>query len=163
MTARSHAFLTLATLAILVPRPAHALEPLVRVTACEPVQVGGHPAQRLTLAIAGQLQFCDTAVLWPKAVAGIDTCSIVAYTPPPGWVAFRGDRGSVLFTGFPVDLGQSLDGFGITLNDLSCCMEVSLSNFLIFDSPGYGIACFHDCLATPTRGASWGRLKVLFR
>jgi hypothetical protein len=149
--------------ALLAPSAARALEPLVRVTACDPVQVGGHDAQRLTLAIAGQFQFYDTVGLWPVVAAGNDTCSIVDFTPPPGWKTFRGDLGSVFFYGAPVALGQSLDGFQITVNDVGCCFEVNLSNFLLLDSPGYGVACFHDCAVTPTNLPSWGRLKVLYR
>ena len=165
MNARSCAVFGTAMLifGVLGLRPAHALDPLVRVTNCQPVEIAGHPAQRVTLAIAGQLQFFDTAVFWPKAAAGIDACSIVDYTPPPGWVAFRGDLGSVLFTGSPVDLGQALDGFVLTLNDANCCMELDLSNFLLLDSPGYGVACFRDCLATPVRRASWGQVKAIYR
>ena len=165
MNARSFVLraVALTILAIPVPRPAHALDPLVRVTACEPLEISSHPAQRVTLAIAGQFQFFDTAVFFPKAAGGNDTCSIVDYTPPPGWEAFRIDQGSVIFHGPPVDLGQSLDGFVLTLNDPSCCMELNLSNFLLLDSPGYGVACFQDCLVTPARGTSWGQLKVIYR
>lgn len=142
---------------------AHAIEPLVRVTACEPVQVGGHPAQRLTLAIAGQTQFFDTASLRPVTASGNDTCSIVEFTAPPGWMPFRGDLGDVHFFGTPVGLGQSLDGFQVVVNDVHCCFEVNLTNFLLLDSAGYGIACFTSCAVTPARRSSWGALKVVYR
>jgi hypothetical protein len=165
MNARSCAILGTAMLAatVLAPRPAHALDPLVRVTDCQPVEIAGHAAQRVTLAIAGQLQFFDTAVFLPTAAAGNDTCSIVDYTPPPGWLAFRGDRGAVLFTGPPVALGQALNGFVLTFNDVSCCMVLDLENFLLLDSAGNGVACFRDCLATLVRGASWGQVKAIYR
>jgi len=160
-------FLLLAALGsaamLLAPCVARATEPLVRVTACEAVQVGGHDAQRLTVAIAGQTQFFDAVGIWPVVQGGADTCSIVDFTPPPGWKAFRGDLGMVFFYGSPVDLGQSLDGFQITVNDVGCCYEVNLSNFLMFDSPGNGIACFQDCRVTPARSSSWGSVKALYR
>ena len=140
-----------------------AVPPLVTVTACEPVQVDGHPAQRLTLAIAGQFQFYDAVGLWPIVAAGRDTCSIVEFTAPTGWKAFRGDLGAVFFMGEPVELGESLDGFQVTVNDVGCCYEVNLSNFLLFDSPGHGTACFEDCRATPAGRASWGQVKALYR
>lgn len=142
---------------------AQAIEPLVRVTACDPIQVGGHAAQRLTLAMAGQTQFFDTASLRPVAKSGNDTCSIVEFTAPPGWTAFRGDLGDVHFFGTPVPLGQSLDGFQIVVNDIHCCYEVGLENFLLLDGAGYGIACFNDCAVTPARRKSWGALKVIYR
>ena len=143
---------------------ANAVPPLVQVTGCEPVIIGGHPAQKLTLMLAGQSQFFDTVGIWPRAVAGTDTCAIVDFTAPPGWKAFyAGVGGMVLFTGEPVELGQSLDGFEIVVNDVNCCYFVNMSNFLLFDSPGHGIACFRDCLATPARASSWGSLKAAYR
>jgi hypothetical protein len=143
---------------------ASAEEPFLKVTACEPVQVAGQNAYRLTLSIAGTYQFYDEVAIHPPyGLANPDTCTILEASPPPGWAAYRFDDGVVLFLGSPVDQGQYLDGFQITLNRASCCKLIILSNFLLFDSPGGGNVCFHDCLATPSHATSWGSVKVLYR
>ena len=116
------------------------------------------------MAIAGQTQFFDDVAFWPIAHAGADTCGIVEFAPPAGWKAFYGGVGGmVLFFGQPVDLGESLDGFQIVVNDVNCCFEVDLGNFLLLDSPGHGNVCFRNCLATPARPATWGSLKAAYR
>jgi hypothetical protein len=145
-------------------RPARADEPFVKVTACDAVQVAGQSAFRLTLSIMGKLQFYDTAVISPATGFGdASTCDILEASPPAGWKVFRIDDGTMLFYGPPVDQGQYLDGFQITLSSASCCEFVNLSNFLLLDSPGFGNVCFHDCLATPSRATSWGRMKAYYR
>jgi hypothetical protein len=143
-------------------QPAHANGLVVNVTSCETVEVAGQSAFRLTLAIAGQLQFYDTAVIGPPEFGYPNTCTILAATPPDDWFAFL-DEGRVLFYGSAVNQGELLDGFQITLSDPSCCKFVSLSNVLLFDSPGFGNVCFHDCAATPANLSSWGSIKSVYR
>jgi len=151
----------IAALILLLPVTARAA--MVTVEACEPVQIRGETFNRLTLALASN--DLATAVLIDGAFTGDpDTCRVLTATAPPGWSATVGFQGNAFFEPAPgsvVSIGPDpVHGFQVVLNHSIACVDVVFIDSVVVGST---FVCFADCLVTPARSTTWGRLKETYR
>jgi len=165
---RSLRFLFLVGLAaIAAPLAAQAQVQIVQ-TDCSTVSVTP-PLVRITFAVInlGTIPVCSIH-LTPVTIglSNADSCKVIECSNAPGWDCQLTPGGGAFWHTLPgapcIGPGQKHEPFDVVLDPLYCCYRAE------FDDPSGQIfftqlVCFECEKPVGTRGATWGRLKMLYR
>jgi len=137
-------------------------------TDCQAVSTNP-PLVRVVFAVLnlGTIPVCSIH-LTPISIglSNADSCKIIECSFPPGWFCQADPIGGafwrVVAGAACIQFGQKAEPFDIVLDPLYCCYRAE------FDDPSGAIffsttVCFECAKPTSTRGATWGRLKMMYR
>jgi hypothetical protein len=171
MNHRWQVFLGMVAIAVgLTAAPTAFASPMVVLTACDTLTVAGRSCIRIAFSVHNPSTEFDILAFFatPKAYqVANDTCSVLQQVAPAGWGMGSNGGGGVEWGTNPdgpppIRPGETLAGFGMLLNRPTCCYEVEGMD-PVFDVAGFETDCWSCPLATPTREATWGRVKAIYR
>ncbi len=137
-------------------------------TDCSTVSVTP-PVIRISFAVLnlGPIPVCS--IHFTPVTVGLsnaDSCKILSCSSAPGWSCQTTPGGGAFWRtlpGFPcIGPGEKHEPFDVELDPLYCCYraEYDDGNGQIFFTD---LVCFECSKPVPTRGSTWGRLKMMYR
>jgi len=137
-------------------------------TNCSTVSINP-PQVRVTFAVLnlGPIPVCSIH-LTPVTIglSNADSCRILECSNAPGWLCQLTPDGGAFWRTLPgapcIGPGDKHEPFDVILDPLYCCYRAE------YDDPAGQIfftdlVCFECDKPTGTRGATWGRLKMMYR